>query len=484
MGLFYTKKQEDRILRESDESVSSNPMETEYDDLDDMYGIPQTRSYPIYDKRSLLQTIQNFNYVNGVYEKVLAYKIIKKMDEFGIDPNTIDDSNRLKIYIMEDLTNDQVEEIELGSNLQEYPKNYKPATEGGFFFTKEQEASILNEVEVKDGSGNTIENSKEELADDAQKDTNDGFGTDPDGGYANRSAGGGGGGAAGGGTVDNPPADTGGGAEEPAPDTGGAEEPMPDAGGDAGGTEEPLPDDGGGTEEPLPDDGGGTEEPLPDDGGGAEEPLPDDGGGGGEEPLPEDEPAGGDAGGGDAGGGDTADGGLDAGGGSGGGEEPLPDDGGEGGEDTGDSEGGDDTGEEDPEEEGKDGNDLDGDIKEIENQLFSNINPNQMKEKKYQLKKDYMELYETILRLLDDLNKIPRNSNTQTVLDFLNKKTMELKDLVSYNILHNYDNKTYIENTLTYQECLAALNSIGTILKELGADLESKEEDNEDPADY
>ena len=124
--------------------------------------------------------------------------------------------------------------------------------------------------------------------------------------------------------------------------------------------------------------------------------------------------------------------------------------------------------------------------KEIEKQLFSNINPNQMKEKKYQLKKDYMDLYETILRLLDDLNKIPRNSNTQTVLDFLNKKTTELKDLVSYNILHNYDNKTYIENTLTYQECLAALNSIGTILKELGADLESKEDDDEekDPVDY
>ena len=474
MGLFYTKKQEEKILRESNDSVSTNPMNTEYDDLDDMYGIPQTRSYPIYDKKSVLQTIKNFNYVDGVYEKVLAYKIIQKMDEYKIDPHIIEDSNKLKKYIVEDLANDEVEDIELNGDLQEYDK--KGVTrEGGFFFTKEQEDRILNEVEVKDPNGNTIENSKEdELADDAQRDTNDGFGTDPDGGYANRSAGGGGGNAGGG--AENPPADTG--TEEPAPDAGG-EEPAP--------AEEPAPDTGG-TEEPVPDDGGG-EEPLPDDApergdAGGEEPLPDDQPeGGGDEPLPEDEPAGGDAGG------DTADAGApDTGGGTGGGgEEPLPDDGGDGGEDTGDGEGDTTRDEENPEDtEGLDGNDLDGDIKEIEKQLFSNINPNQMKEKKYQLKKDYMDLYETILRLLDDLNKIPRNSNTQTVLDFLNKKTTELKDLVSYNILHNYDNKTYIENTLTYQECLAALNSIGTILKELGADLESKEDDDEekDPVDY
>jgi hypothetical protein len=57
---------------------------------------------------------------------------------------------------------------------------------------------------------------------------------------------------------------------------------------------------------------------------------------------------------------------------------------------------------------------------------------------------------------------------------------MELKELISYNMLHNFDNKTYIENTITYQEFLAAMNSINSILTELGAAFKTKDDEDDD----
>jgi hypothetical protein len=410
MGLFFSKAQERDILN----GINENK-----------YADPHTNTMSLDSKEGVLDTIKNFNIIKNDNIKFTSENIYDAINKFDISADEIlriaDTNNSFRSYYLDQLkTCDNCTDEE---DKSEYSSDYAHET-GGFFFTKEEEYNILNEIEVKNN---------DPVADDANKDTNDGFGTDPDGSYTA-------GGSGGGGSSD-----------------GGSDEPMDEPTDDAG--DEPM-------DEPT-DDAGGDNESLDSDEGG-DEPLDSDEGDAGDEPLDSDE-----TGGDTSGEIPTGDGGGD----TGGGDEPLD-------SDEENPDGGDDTEGEIPEdgEEGEEGS-LSDEIKNIEKELFSDIDPEQMKEKKYRLKRDYMDLYETVLRLSDDINKVPRNSNTQTVLDFLSRKITELKELISYNMLHNFDNKTFIENTITYQECLAALNSINSILEELGAAFESDEENPETKTD-
>ena len=246
-------------------------------------------------------------------------------------------------------------------------------------------------------------------------------------------------------------------AEEPAP----AEDaPAPDEGGDD------TSDDG--DQNFMDDDGGGDDAPAED------APTDDGASDDGDQNFMDD----------DSGDGDTSDTG----------EEPASDDGST--EDDGDQNfmdddgGGDDSGSEEAPEDGdnqQEGEEQpegqDYDINKIEDELFSSLTPEQIAIKNHELKDQFIELYSIIGSTLVRINDISKSNENINVLKFITEKLLELREMIDFNITTAYQTRTYIENNIIYQQCIATLNAIADIIDNIpkldGRD-EDQEEDEED----
>lgn len=258
---------------------------------------------------------------------------------------------------------------------------------------------------------------------------------------------------------DNPPA------EEPAP----AEDaPAPDEGGDDtsdDGDQNFMDDDGGGDDAPAED--ATTDDGSSDDG--DQNFMDDDSGEGdtsdtGEESASDDE--------------STEDDG----------DQNFMDDGGEGGDsaegggdDSGSEEAPEDSGDQQEGEEQPEGKDYD--INKIEDELFSSLTPEQIAIKNHELKDQFIELYSIIGSTLVRINDISKSNENINVLKFITEKLLELREMIDFNITTAYQTRTYIENNIIYQQCIATLNAIADIIDNIpkldGRD-EDQEEDEED----
>lgn len=251
---------------------------------------------------------------------------------------------------------------------------------------------------------------------------------------------------------DNPPA------EEPAPTE---DAPAPDEGGDDtsdDGDQNFMDDDDGGDDEPAED--APTDDGSSDDG---DQNFMDDDSG--EEPVSDD--------------GSTE----DAGGEDDGDQNFMDDGGGEGGDSA---EGGDDSGSEETSEDGEDQQEgeeqpegQDYDINKIEDELFSSLTPEQIAIKNHELKDQFIELYSIIGSTLVRINDISKSNENINVLKFITEKLLELREMIDFNITTAYQTRTYIENNIIYQQCIATLNAIADIIDNIPK-LDGRDEDQEE----
>ena len=120
------------------------------------------------------------------------------------------------------------------------------------------------------------------------------------------------------------------------------------------------------------------------------------------------------------------------------------------------------------------GSDEASELQQLETELFSNMTPEQIKLKNIELKTQFVNLYDSIDKTINRVNKIPKTDENVKVLSFVTKKLMELQDLVKTNVTQTYNTKTYIENEVDFQHSLAIFNTIGKILDELGKKKQDK----------
>ena len=164
-----------------------------------------------------------------------------------------------------------------------------------------------------------------------------------------------------------------------------------------------------------------------------------------------------------------------------GGEDDNPEGGEEDVDDMTDDENGD---EADDDAEGEDdgaGDDIGGgnDLKSKEKDLFRDLQPAQINIMNGELLQNYMDMYETIGTIFDNINKIPKTYSNTRILEFVGDKLTDLKSLVNQIITNTYVTKTYIENLTIYKQCLLVLHQINNILKNMVSerDLSNKEKD-------
>lgn len=130
-----------------------------------------------------------------------------------------------------------------------------------------------------------------------------------------------------------------------------------------------------------------------------------------------------------------------------------------------------DNGESDENTDGEDtGEDTEGDeedLSDLEKELFSDLNPQQLSIKNTELLKNYMDLYTTIDLIIQDLDRIDKTAENTKRIEFIQAKLTELRDITNFTITTTYITRTYVENLSNYKQSLLMLQQINSMLKSL-----------------
>lgn len=138
------------------------------------------------------------------------------------------------------------------------------------------------------------------------------------------------------------------------------------------------------------------------------------------------------------------------------------DSGGDGGEDAGDT--GEGNAEGEPGE--TEGSVINDELKAAEDELLADLSDEQKQIQSDELRKNFIDLYNIVLDVIDKVNNIHKEESTLQVFEFISTQLLILKDIINTNITRSFDTKTYIENNIDYQHCLAILNSVKQMIEE------------------
>ena len=141
-----------------------------------------------------------------------------------------------------------------------------------------------------------------------------------------------------------------------------------------------------------------------------------------------------------------------------------------------DGEEGSDDGEEGTDDDNGDDEGSDYDIDKIEDELFSSLTPEQIAIKNHELKENFTDLYSIIGSTLVRINDIAKTNDNINILKFITEKLIELREMIDFNITTAYQTRTYIENNIIYQQCIATLNAISQIIDQI-PNLDGKKSD-------
>lgn len=106
-------------------------------------------------------------------------------------------------------------------------------------------------------------------------------------------------------------------------------------------------------------------------------------------------------------------------------------------------------------------------VKNLEDELFKNLNDGQKYIRDKELINLYIDTYNKIGGLLSKIDRVDKTTKNLSIIDFSNKKLSELQGIMYDYILSTYKTKSYIENTTNYYEFLATLDGINKILKNI-----------------
>ena len=138
--------------------------------------------------------------------------------------------------------------------------------------------------------------------------------------------------------------------------------------------------------------------------------------------------------------------------------------------DIGGEEGGEDTETDMPTDDGmgeEEEVDPDQEMKDLEKELNGSLSDKQVAIKNRELKKQYVQIYNTASEISERIEKIVKNQDNITIIDFCLNKIFEMKKLIYDYITNTFDTKTSIENSINIKQYLVTLASINKLLEEI-----------------
>lgn len=120
------------------------------------------------------------------------------------------------------------------------------------------------------------------------------------------------------------------------------------------------------------------------------------------------------------------------------------------------------------------------DLKDVEGQLFGDLTPEQQAFKHKELLSLFHGLYKSVDKAVLRVNDIPKTDMNVKVIELVAKVLVELKEMLHLNITESYWTRTYFENEMLYQQCLAQYNYVIRMLEQIVPEEKNNEDDIED----
>ena len=107
------------------------------------------------------------------------------------------------------------------------------------------------------------------------------------------------------------------------------------------------------------------------------------------------------------------------------------------------------------------------DEQQAEQEIFANLKPEQQEIMKRELKDRFVEVYRMVIDTMDHLNKIAKTAYDKSMIDFIVRKLLEIKDISRDSLLYAYDTRTYIENKVVLQKLLSVYTELTQMVEQI-----------------
>lgn len=106
---------------------------------------------------------------------------------------------------------------------------------------------------------------------------------------------------------------------------------------------------------------------------------------------------------------------------------------------------------------------------EEENQddIFSDLKPEQMDIKTIELKNQFKNINSVVTASIDKINKISRNTYDDTLVEFIIKKLLQLRDYSRDYVIKTFKTKSYLENQVEFQRMMITFNLISNLFNNI-----------------
>lgn len=106
-------------------------------------------------------------------------------------------------------------------------------------------------------------------------------------------------------------------------------------------------------------------------------------------------------------------------------------------------------------------------LKKQEEELYSNLTPEQLDLRHKELKEQYLSMYDLIISILDRINEASVDEEKVEIVKYISDTLENLKKMIVDYMKYSYKMKSYIENSINYNRFLAVLNGMNKILEEM-----------------
>lgn len=151
-------------------------------------------------------------------------------------------------------------------------------------------------------------------------------------------------------------------------------------------------------------------------------------------------------------------------------EEVPPEGGGEGEEQLDAPEAGGEEGENPEGDGGEEMDQVDGTkppVEENQDDIFSDLKPEQMDIKTIELKNQFKNINSVVTASIDKINKISRNTYDGTLVEFIIRKLLQLRDYSRDYVIKTFKTKSYLENQVEFQRMMITFNLISNLFNNI-----------------
>ena len=106
-------------------------------------------------------------------------------------------------------------------------------------------------------------------------------------------------------------------------------------------------------------------------------------------------------------------------------------------------------------------------LKTKEEEMYSNLTPEQLDVKHKELKTRFLDMYDMTTELVDRIGDAIVTEENIGVIEYVSKNLNNLRTMLSDYVSSIYSTKSYIENSINYNRFLAVLNGINKMLEQI-----------------